>query len=709
MRLGLGIDTGGTYTDAVIMDMDTGEVLDKAKSMTTRDDLSIGIRGAIDALDPDHVDAAVMVALSSTLATNSVVEGKGCRVGLICIGGDYDMTAGADYSIKIAGRHDLAGNEEVPLDEAEAIRFMDSVKGKIEGLAVSGLLSVRNPEHEIRIRELARERLGIPVVCGYELTSSLGFVERTTTCVMNSRLIPVIDELITSMEAVMKARGIRAPLMIFRGDGTLMGKDVARERPVETILSGPAASLMGAVHLTGLKDAVVMDMGGTTTDIGILRDGRPHLEPEGAVIGGKRTRVMAAQIATSGIGGDSRIIVSEGEIQLTSLRVLPVCVAATKWPNVKTYFDLIKGFRVGKSKERARGQSTVFRIEFLRTVKMPRDPSFVGDVNMELLRSVSAFPKTLVAVCMETKRKEAEYDIAMLEDMGYLQRIGLTPTDILHADGSYERFDAEASRSAVEYMASICGMTPEEFVEDAKRRIREKLALELVDALMSEALGDVDFGSTGRELVMSAIRGNSDRVLGCSFRIDRPIIGIGAPSGVYIRWMADIFGTDVVIDGDSDVGNAIGAITSVVSEKLEVLIRPQLGASKEGAIVDGSGNKMAPIPSHGSKFEVRGFGQYQAYSKMGLFTYPSIEEAIADQEVRAREYVANEARRSYVEEPVVTVDVDRHRLAESLRMYDVDEVVLTATATGKPGRFRSGSPHTLQNHSPPSACIRKGH
>lgn len=687
MRLGLGIDTGGTYTDAVIMDMDTGEVLDKAKSMTTRDDLSIGIRGAIDALNPAHVDAVEMVALSSTLATNSVVEGKGCRVGLICIGGDYDMKAGADYSVKIAGSHNLAGDEDVPLDEEAAIRFMDSVKGKIEGLAVSGLLSVRNPEHEIRVRELARERLGVPVVCGYELTSSLGFVERTTTCVMNSRLIPIIDELITSVEAVMGARGIRAPLMIFRGDGTLMGKDVARERPVETILSGPAASLMGAVHLTGFKDAVVMDMGGTTTDIGILRNGRPHLEPEGAVIGGKRTRVMAAQIATSGIGGDSRIIVSEGAIQLTSLRVLPVCVAAVKWPNIKRYFDLIKGFRVGKSRVKAQGQSTVFRIEFLRTIKMPWDPSFVGEVNMELLHSVSEFPKTMTAICMETGRKETAFDIPMLEDMGYLQRIGLTPTDILHADGSYERFDADVSLSAVEYMASICGMTPEEFVEDAKRCIREKLALELVDALMSEGLGDVEFGETGRELVMSAIRGRSDRVLGCSFKIDRPIIGIGAPSGVYIRWMADIFGTDVVIDGDSDVGNAIGAITSMVSETLEVLIRPQFGASGENTSFDKNGNRMAPLPSHGSKFEVRGFGQYQAFSKMGMFTYTSIEEAIADQETKAREYVLNEARRSYVDDAEITVDVDRHRYAESISMYDMDEVILRVTASGRPKQF----------------------
>lgn len=686
MRLGLGIDTGGTYTDAVIMDMDTGEILDKAKSMTTREDLSKGIRGAVEALDPAYVDASVLVALSSTLATNSVVEGKGCRVGLICIGGDYDEPM-ADYSVKIAGSHDLSGKESAPLDEDAAVRFMRGIEGKVDGLAVSGFLSVRNPEHEVRVRELAREILHVPVVCGYELTASLGFVERTRTCVMNSRLIPVIDELITSMERVMEERGIRAPLMISRGDGTIMGKDVARERPVETVLSGPAASLMGAVHLTGLKDAVVMDMGGTTTDIGILRDGRPHLEPEGAVIGGKRTRVMAAQIATSGIGGDSCIIVNEGAIELTSLRVMPICVAATKWPNVRNYFRMTDGFRTGKSRSRVKERSKVFRTEFIRTIKMPRDMSSVSDADAELLRLASGTPKTMAGILMETGRDETDFDIAGLEEMGYVQRIGLTPTDIIHADGIYDVFDADASRSAIGYMSSLCGMTPEEFIGDAERRIREKLATELVKALMSEATDDVRFGPTGEELVMSAIRGRSDRVLGCSLKVDRPIIGIGAPSGVYIRWMADIFGTDVVIHEDSDVGNAVGAITAVVSETVEVLIRPVFGASTDGVILDENGERMAPLPGHGSKFDVIGFGEYQAFSKVGLFTYPTIDEAIADQEARARAYVEAEARRSYVDDVTVKVDTDRHRYVGANSLYDVDEAVITVTAAGKPRQF----------------------
>ena len=140
MKIGLGMDTGGTYTDAVIMDLESGEILDKAKSMTTREDLCIGIRNAIGSLDPEYVRQVNIVTLSSTLATNSVVEGKGCRVGLICMGGDYNFDVPADYSIRVSGSHDFYGDEDEPLDEDAVRRFLESVKGKIDGLAISGFL-----------------------------------------------------------------------------------------------------------------------------------------------------------------------------------------------------------------------------------------------------------------------------------------------------------------------------------------------------------------------------------------------------------------------------------------------------------------------------------------------------------------------------------------------------------------------------------------
>ena len=662
MKIGLGMDTGGTYTDAVIMDLDTGKVLDKAKSMTTREDLCIGIRGAIEGIGEEYLRDVSVVALSSTLATNSVVEGKGCRVGLVCIGGDYNRAVNADYSVRVAGGHDYHGDPNEPLD-VDAVRgFLESVRGRIDGLAVSGYLSIRNPEHEDAVREMAKDILGVPVVCGHELSSSLGFSERTTTCIMNSRLIPVMDGLIRSVEAVLGEKGVHAPLMIFRGDGTMMSGAVARERPVETILSGPAASLMGAMHMTGIRDAVVMDMGGTTTDIGVLRDGRPSLDPEGAVIGGKRTRVMAAQIATSGIGGDSRIVVNQGRIVLTSLRVMPLCVAARRWPHVAESLSSVYANLPTRYMRPVNVENKVFRTEFLRTIGRPRDPSMVTEADNELLELASSRPYTVSGAAMELRRDEYEFNIPSLESYGFIQRIGLTPTDILHANGTYTEFDADASKAGVAYMAALAGMSPEAFIAKARDAIRNKLALELAKVVLTEDSGELDLGKTGMDMVMKSITGTPGKDFHCTLALDKPIIGIGAPpSGVYIRWMAGVFGTDVIIDGDSDVGNAVGAITSSVSESIDILIRPML--------------------------MVKAKGEYEAFSKLGRFRYDSIEEAISDQEARAREYVVAAAERSNAENVCVSVDSDRHLYMTLPGGRDLDEVEMRITAAGKPKQF----------------------
>ena len=653
------MDTGGTYTDAVIMDLESGGILCKAKSMTTREDLCIGMRGAIESLDGELLRKVNVVALSSTLATNSVVEGKGCRVGLICMGGDYNLDVPADHAVRIRGSHDYYGDEDEPLDEEAAVGFLNSIRGKVDGLAVSGLMSIRNPEHELRVKELAREILGVPVVCGHELSSSLGFSERATTCIMNARLIPVVDELIDSVQRVLDEFSVRAPLMMFRGDGSMMSSEVARERPVETILSGPAASLMGAMHMAGVRDAVVMDMGGTTTDIGVLDDGRPYLEPEGAVIGGKRTRVRAAQIVTSGLGGDSRIAVNQAEIVLTPLRVMPICVAASRWPRIADYLAMT--FTPKRMTKKVDVSRTAYRIEFFRTLKFPRDPDMVGRADMELLRLLKDRPMTLSAAAMSLHLDEDDFDIPALESFGLLQRIGLTPTDVLHAAGIYNGFDSEASKSAVRYMAGLCGMTPEGFVEDACRRIREKLSLELFNALASEGTGEVDLGRTGEEVVRKAVSGETGRAYRCRISLDRPIVGIGAPSGVYIRWLRDVFDTDVIIDEDSDVGNAVGAITASVSETVDVLVRPMM--------------------------KYRGDGRVEAFSRMGRFMYADFDEAVEDQKRMASEFAVEAVERSHAENVTVTVDVDRHKFMTIPGMYDLDEVALRVIAAGKPRQF----------------------
>ena len=327
-NLGLGIDTGGTYTDAAILNMDDGRVLCKAKALTTRNDLSQGIANAIEKLDRSMFENIRLVTISSTLATNSVVEGKGCRVGLIVIGHEAVPNIPVDEVVQISGGHDMQGDPAARIDIDAARAFIENVKDRVDAFAISGFFSVQEPRAREEVKEMVRSMTNAPVVCGHELSSALGFNERTITAVLNARLIPIIADLIASLKLVQKSTNINAPLMIVKGDGSLMDESVARERPVETILSGPAASMIGAKALTGLQDAIMIDVGGTTTDIGILRGGVPACT-RGRHFGGWRTRVKAVDVFTAGIGGDSRIVVTCGKAHLTPLRVIPLCIASS--------------------------------------------------------------------------------------------------------------------------------------------------------------------------------------------------------------------------------------------------------------------------------------------------------------------------------------------------------------------------------------------
>lgn len=579
---GLGFDTGGTYTDAVIIDMENGSVVCSSKSLTTRNDLSLGIKGSIEGFDSSLFKNIKMVSLSSTLATNSIVEGKGCRVALIAVGREFDRSIHVDEYVCIKGGHNLSGQEKEPLDIDAAKEFLKSVKNKVDGIAITSYLSVRNPEHENRLYELTKEMLDVPVVCGHELSSSLGYNERTVTCIMNARLIPIIKELIVSVKKVMEENGIKAPLMIVKGDGSIMGESVALHRPIETILSGPAASLIGAKNLTGVQDAIVMDMGGTTTDIGILRNGTPRLEKEGAIIGGKRTRVLAAEIATSGIGGDSRIVVNGNELKLTSLRVVPLCIAASKWPHVKEKLkevaDAPSRFVPACLSEDKITQENEFFIKL-----KDLDVSFLTEDDVKFLETIVDEPKNLTEISEIIGVHPYSINIPKMEELGMIQRIGLTPTDLLHGEGSYVQFDAEGSMNGIIHQAKKLKITPEEFIVKAKDAVITKISTELLKKLFFEETKHMEPDVIAKDLMNKAISGKDGLDYGCRIKLNKPIIGIGAPVSAYFPKVAEIFDTELLLSEYSHVGNAVGAITGNIIESIDILIVPFKG---EGAAED---------------------------------------------------------------------------------------------------------------------------
>ena len=252
---------------------------------------------------PEDFDASDIkqVNLSTTLATNAVVEGKKSRVGLI-VSNAHDLKWKMDVDMRcdVSGRMELDGEEKEPLDYDEIAEAAKSMYGNIDSLVVSGYVSVRNPAHEDKIKEIASRYLDVPVICAHELTLALGFNERTLTAVLNAHLLPVIDLLVRKTAKSLENKQIDAPVYFMKGDGVMISESQALMRPVETVLSGPAASVNGGAVLTGAEDAFVIDdIGGTTLDVASMEKGSVAVNNEGFTVGGWQTRIRAAEIFTT--------------------------------------------------------------------------------------------------------------------------------------------------------------------------------------------------------------------------------------------------------------------------------------------------------------------------------------------------------------------------------------------------------------------------
>ena len=663
--LGLGFDTGGTYTDAVLVNLDNGKVICKAKALTTRDDLSIGIRNSVKDFDKKLFNDVAMVSLSSTLATNSIVEGKGCRVGLISIGEPFDNSIPVDEYFLVKGGHSLSGEETAPLDEDAVRESLKAMKDKVDGVAITGFLSVRNPDHEIRVKKMAEEMLNIPVVCGHELSSSLGFNERTVTSVMNARLIPIIKELMDSVKNVMNEYKIKAPLMIVKGDGSIMGETIALSRPIETILSGPASSLIGAKNLTGCMDAIVIDIGGTTTDIGILRNGHPRLEKEGAVIGGRRTRVLAAEIATSGLGGDSRLIVNGGKFMMSSLRVVPLCIAADTWPILKEKLKTAAGMQTRPTPESLNVSNILQDIEFFIKLKDVKHV-MLSEADVAFMKSISKEPKSLTEAGAELNVHPFLFNVGKMEELGMIQRIGITPTDLLHAEESYVQYDKEASKNGVLYQAKRMKMTSEEFIAFAKDRVIYRLAEELLRKLFFEETGTMTIDQFGADTMDKFITHSEGLDYNCRLTLNKPIIGIGAPVAAYLPQVAKKFNVELLLPEHSEVGNAIGAITGSITESMDILITPKAG---KGSFDD------APCT---------------VFSLLGRVPFERTSEAMAYVNKECVEYVRERAKLAGADYIDVKVDINERKYSLGYGFSD-DKVLLETevkvTAVGKPKQF----------------------
>ncbi len=577
MSVALGIDTGGTYTDAALVDLATGEVHAANKALTTREDLATGIRQAVDGLPGLNPRNIALVSLATTLATNAAVEGIGGRVCGVLLGYDRDMLRRyrldrqirATHIVYVRGRHDIFGVETEELDEQglrEAIRAHDD---DVDAFAISSYLAARNPEHEARARAIAADMTDKPIVLGGELSGQLNSVRRATSAVLNAQLIPVIQGLLTGIGTSVRARGIEAPIAVVRGDGSLMDVSLALERPIETVVSGPAASVVGAQRMTGTEAALVLDMGGTTTDIAVLRDGRPKIAARGANVGGWRTAVQAIDTLTTGIGGDSRVVADPLDLDIGPERVVPLSLAAMQHPAVR---DTLRAIEHGRATHRL-----VPVWEFLAAGRPVADEP-LSDAERRIVQAVADSPVSVMDVAARVGLSDARMlSTRALEARGILTRVGLTPTDILHARGEFTAFDVETAELGCRIAARESRTEVEAFIP----RVHESVVRRIATNVLRKAVADIEPGIADDEspfarylLDRSSSVEHREGPIDIRLDLTVPLVAVGAPAGAWIPEVAKRVRTEVVIPAHADVAGAVGAVSGSVLENVEILLRP---------------------------------------------------------------------------------------------------------------------------------------
>ena len=568
--LALGIDAGGTYTDAVLVELPAGDVVAQAKALTTPDDLSVGIAHALDRLTVPDKQAIHSVSLATTLATNAIVEQKGGRVGLLLMG--YNRKMLAQFNLlgnlpvverrSLKGRLDEQGRELEALDEDEVRDVLRQMQGKIEALAVSGYFSVSNPIHEQQVKALASDVLSVPVVCGHELTSRLDAVKRAVTAALNVRLLPVLSTLLDALESCLRERGIVAPVLMMGGEGRLLTASEARQRPVETILSGPAASVVAARLTTGVSEGIVIDMGGTTSDIAVLRDGHPGLSPDGALVGGWPTSVNAVDVRTCGLGGDSHIQSVGSRLKIGPRRSCPVCRAAVEHEQIMEH---LRRFHV-----LSRNVQKSFPVSLADFVVQSR-PAVGLQLNWQeraVLDQVRDGPAPLLDIFDRMDGSHLHVQgINQLEERGVVQRIGLTPTDLLHAQGKYTEWNEAAARIATEVVARQLELEPFELCDRIQEQVIDQLAVEIMGRLLNHE--NVPAGTTGWDsyLLRRALDGQ-DVVspVQCRIALKDPLVGLGAPAATYLPRLAEKLNTSYVCPPHAEVGVALGTVLGQLAD-----------------------------------------------------------------------------------------------------------------------------------------------
>ncbi|MDI3539844.1 MAG: hypothetical protein PWQ52_967 [Methanolobus sp.] len=464
------------------------------------------------------------------------------------------------HYIQVAGGHDFNGTETEAVDIGSIRDFALSVKDRVSAFAVSSFFSVRNHEHELAAKEAIVELTGLPVVCGHELSQDLGAFERAVTAFLNAQLIPVTERFMHTVEEEIRSRGMDAKVFMLKCDGSVIGIQSALKKPIESIFSGPAGSLVGAAFLANRNTCAVIDVGGTSTDISVIYNGVPEMSDEGAVVGGWKTRVKAIKMETSAMGGDSHIWVKGEIIHFEPRRVIPLCRAASLYPG---FLEQLKTNPMpSKIRLGINYQPTKFYLRTgYRAIEISREEE-------ETLNAISEGPTSTAEIFDRIKRYPSNASLDSLMKKRLIQAIGFTPTDALHVLGEYAEWDTEASVTGAKLLGSLACMEPYDFAGQIKREFAKNMAANIVSFFLEK-------------VPKQEIRGIFDIQSPVKFKLDVPIVLIGGPVAAFARDLKEMLDAEIILPANYEVGNATGALAAKGIRRAEILIRPASMAAPE--------------------------------------------------------------------------------------------------------------------------------
>jgi N-methylhydantoinase A/oxoprolinase/acetone carboxylase beta subunit len=537
----IGVDAGGTYTDVVAMDCATRRVLASVKVPTTHAHPGVGIVHGIKKLLAQGtipVASITRTVISTTLGTNALVEGKGADVGLFVIGFNQRLDVPAEDMRYIPGGHKAKGIEREPLGLEELYEGIRAMKGCVQAYGIASLMSFVDPSHELVAAKALSLMDDKPVFCSHQASTRPGMKERATTALLNAKLLPIMQTFVQGVRTALRQLGVQGDVRMVCGDCTEIELDRAIHQSASTFASGPAATAWFGSRIAVNETVLVVDMGGTTTDITLVAHGKPVMDTTGMTIGSWQTHVQAVEMFTVGVGGDSLFTpLGRDNNSLGPSRVIPLCQADQHIAPQ----DLVR-------LTEAIGQ---LGPKLESSLVMVADPQAPPDSPLVAWLADQG-PTTPEAILQYMGQGEIalEKELAHLLKTRAIMQTGFTPTDALHCLQHIAMGNTHLAMLGARVMGTCLGMDARTMSHLVLSLARDKIATTILDYV------------AGREVnqgLSSFLHSQDNPLLEITVRLKPPIIGIGACSRHVLPQVAQRLGTTIVFPDNFDVGNAVGA------------------------------------------------------------------------------------------------------------------------------------------------------